>query len=222
MEKLFRPVNLIIEPARIDELEAFNNIWLEAFDYHLGQAGRLSETVKEIVKNYETGGPQAKETMQKVLKEILANMKRKMKLSWFKTLIFKICFKLTLKKIPTEKECGLYKAPLDDELKLNVKNYIHNYILKRYQKDKAEELHLKVAKDIPVPFTFVFGHTHRPLMKAEELAEAEIIIDKLTYPILNTGGWIRSDDETSNGEDAGVLVLNEKGAEWKSLAGQLR
>ena len=48
LEDLFKPVNCLIDPARIDELEAFNNVWLEAFDYHLGHAGRLSKCIYEM------------------------------------------------------------------------------------------------------------------------------------------------------------------------------
>ena len=51
LEDLFKPVNTIIQPAHLEELEAFNNFWLESFNYHIGHAGRLSDFVRKFLQS---------------------------------------------------------------------------------------------------------------------------------------------------------------------------
>jgi hypothetical protein len=72
-----------------------------------------------------------------------------------------------------------------------------------------------------MPFTFVFGHTHIPI-KDEDMERSRAVVNSEVYPLLNTGGWLRTDGPgIAGGENAGVLVINETGAFWKSLSGQL-
>ena len=123
-------------------------------------------------------------------------------------------------KIPTEKKSGFFKVPINDHLKKNIKEYIEKYILKRYQKGKSKEYYFPVDATIPTPFTFVFGHTHRPVNNGNK-DDAQINLAGDEYPILNTGGWLRNDGIKPNGENAGVLVINQNGAEWKSFVGEL-
>lgn len=104
LEKLFRPINLLIDPARIEELEAFNNIWLEAFDYHLGHAGKLTKTSIKLLKGYEKGGPKARKEINRVLNQIYTNLQAKIKMCFLKAFLLKACMKLLAKKIPTEKK----------------------------------------------------------------------------------------------------------------------
>ncbi len=221
LEDLFKPINYLIDPARLDELEGFNNIWLEAFDYHLGQSGRLADSVRKIVVSYEEGGKEAKKTVKKILNGIRKNLTRKLKLNWLKSWLLKIGFKILFKKIPLEKKTGLYKAPLNDDLRRNTKEYINKYLLKRYQEGNKQKFHIPVDKAIPSPFTFVFGHTHLPTINLQD-NEDFIEIEGERYPLVNTGGWLRNDGTKPNGENAGVLLINQQGVTWESLAGQLR
>ena len=72
-----------------------------------------------------------------------------------------------------------------------------------------------------MPFTFVFGHTHIPI-EDEDMEESRAIVDGKAYPLLNTGGWLRTDSPgTEGGKHAGVLAIDKTGAAWRSLAGQL-
>lgn len=223
LEDLFKPVNYLIEPARIEELEAFNNVWLEAFDYHLGHAGRLSDTVRALVKSYEKGGKEAKKKVKEVLKSIYLNLKRKLKLCWLKAWLIKLGMKLLVKRIPpVNPKSGLFKVPsIDEKLKENIVDYIGKYILDRYKKGKAKEYHFPVDENIPTPFTFVFGHTHRPI-RGEDIKKAEVIVKDKKYPLANTGGWMRTDGTgKANGENAGVLVIDQTGVRWETLEGKL-
>ena len=74
---------------------------------------------------------------------------------------------------------------------------------------------------IPLPFSFVFWHTQRPILKAADKASSKVEIDGNIFPVFKTGGWNRDAGSEGVGENAGVLLINEDGAEWKSLRGQL-
>lgn len=222
LEDMFKPVNYLIEPARIDELEAFNNLWLEAVDYDLGHAGRLSERVRQLVSDYNKGGKGARETIKKIRNELYKNLKEKLKLKWPKTWLLKWILCLFSNNIPLEeKKSGLFKVAINEKLKESIVDYIRKYILQRYVKGKKMEYHLRVDEDIPTPFTFVFGHTHRPV-RGDAVKEAKVVIDGENYPLANTGGWLRTDGTgAANGENAGVLVIDEAGVRWETLEGKL-
>lgn len=50
LEDEFTPLEFLIEALSLEELEAFNIIWLEAIDYYLGHSGRFSGEVRRIVE----------------------------------------------------------------------------------------------------------------------------------------------------------------------------
>ena len=218
LEAYFKPMNNIIEPAHLEELEAFNSIWLEALCYHLGHAGRLSQNVKIVADAYEKGGEKARKKVKKILNSIYENMAKKAKLRWPKTWLLKWGLKSTVKFIPKEERSGLFKVAINEDLKAEIEKYIQKYIVMRYQEGRARELSLPSDKNIPSPLTFVFGHTHRPTKDIDE----KIAIQGETYYIANTGGWLRIDSEKSVGENAGVLVINQDGIRWESLEGRLK
>jgi hypothetical protein len=224
LEAFFRPVNFLIDPAHLEELEAFNNIWLEACDYHLGQAGRLSDRARDLVRRYEKGGTEAKEEMKKILNEVFENLKKKLRLKWPKTWFLgwiKSYIGSLLKKLPLERKSGLFGVSIDEKLQADIAEYIEKYVLHRYQRGKAKELRFPSDKDIPTPFMFVFGHTHRPIKDLQKQG-MEIVIQGKSYPLANTGGWLRTDGTgAANGENAGVLVIDQKGARWITLEGNL-
>jgi UDP-2,3-diacylglucosamine pyrophosphatase LpxH len=222
LEDMFTPVNYLIEPARLDELEAFNNIWIEAFDYDFGRSGRLMDRVQDLVKKVERGDKEAKQEIKKILDEIYLNCVKKLKLSWSRKLglyLIKSLVGSLVKEIPLEKRSGLFRAAIDESLRAKIEDYIKKYITERYRKGMATKYNFPSDQDIPIPFTFVFGHTHRPA--AEENQES-IKIDDAIFPLANTGGWLRIDGTgAANGENAGILVIDRKGARWESLKGNL-
>ena len=115
----------------------------------------------------------------------------------------------------------MFKVPIDEKLKKIIADYIENYIVERYRKGKAEDYHFPSDSDIPTPFTFIFGHTHRPV-RGEAVKDAEVHVQGKTYPLVNTGGWLRTDGtKAENGENAGVLVVDKEGARWETLEGKL-
>jgi UDP-2,3-diacylglucosamine pyrophosphatase LpxH len=224
LEELFRPINFLIDPAHLEELEAFNNIWLEACDYHLGQAGRLSVRARDLVSMYEQGGKEAKEEVKKILNEVFENLKKKMRLGWPKTWLLgwlKSYLSSLLKNTPLEPKSGLFGISINEKLKADIAEYIEKYVLHRYRQGKAEEYGFPSDKNIPTPFTFVFGHTHRPVKDLQKQG-VEIVIQGKSYPLANTGGWLRTDGTgAANGENAGILVIDSAGVRWESLEGQL-
>jgi len=185
-------VNYLIDPAHLEELEAFNNIWLEAFGYHLGHAGRLSEKVTALVRGYEQGEKEARRNIKEILKEVYHNLKRKLKLRRPKTWLVGCGLNCLVEKIPWEKESGLFGVSIDEKLKRNIAGYLDKYIVQRYRQGKAKEYHFHHDADIPTPLTFVYGHTHRPI-REKERADAKIVLQGKTYPLGNTGGWLRTD-----------------------------
>jgi len=221
LEDMFKPVNFLIKPAHLEELEAFNNLWLEAIDYHLGHAGRLSDRVRELVRGFKMGGKEAKREIKKLRNLVYSIFKEKLKLKWPLTSLLKWGLNFIVKKLPLEKKSGLFKAPIDEKLKRSIADYIEKYIVKRYRKGKAKDYHFPSDEDIPTPFTFIFGHTHRPL-KGKNAQDAEVTVKGKTYPLVNTGGWLRTDGtKAANGENAGVLVVDKDGVRWETLEGKL-
>jgi UDP-2,3-diacylglucosamine pyrophosphatase LpxH len=223
LEDLYTPINFLIEPARLDELEAFNNMWIEAVDYDFGRSGRLMDEVQNLVKKVEEGDKQAKREIKKALDEVYVNFARKLKLSWPKKLglwFIKTIATSLVSNLPMERKSGLFRAPIDENLKLKIEEYISKYIIKRYKKGKATDYNFPSDQDIPLPFTFVFGHTHRPAADGDQ---AFVTIDNSKYPLANTGGWLRIDGTgAANAENAGILVIDQAGAHWKSLKGGLQ
>jgi UDP-2,3-diacylglucosamine pyrophosphatase LpxH len=222
LEDLFTPANYLIEPARLDELEAFNNFWIEAFDYDFGRSGRLMNRVQGLVKDVERGDKKAKQEVKTILNEVYLNCVKKMRLSGLKK--FELCCIKSLvgfivKEIPLEKRSGLFRAGIDESLRARIEDYIKKYITKRYRKGMAREYNFPSDQDIPLPFTFVFGHTHRP---AAEDNQEPLKINQAVFPLANTGGWLRTDGTgAANGENSGVLVIDQRGTRWESLKGKL-
>lgn len=222
LEDLFTPINYIIEPARLDELEAFNNLWIEAFDYDFGRSGRLMDRVQDLVRKVEKGNKEAKQEIKGILNEVYLNCVKKLKLSGLKKAVLCLAKSLVgslVKEIPFEKRSGLFKAPIDEDLRAKIGEYIKKYITERYKKGMATKYNFPSDRDIPIPFTFVFGHTHRP---AAEENQPPIKVNDAIFPLANTGGWIRIDGTgAANGENAGVLVVDGRGTRWESLKGKL-
>ena len=55
LEDMFTPINILIEPTWLGELEAFNSFWIEAFDYDFGRSGRLMDRARDLVSKFEKG-----------------------------------------------------------------------------------------------------------------------------------------------------------------------
>lgn len=221
LEDLFKPVNYIVQPAHLEELEAFNNFWLESFDYHIGHAGRLSVYIRKFIQSFERWGTRDNPEIENMIDEIFRQLKSKGYLSWLSAWVLKYFLKAKIKKITWRENSGLYKAVVDEKLIRSIEDYIGRYIIPRYQKSRSKDFGFPSGSDIPLPFTFVFGHTHIPT-KDEDMEKYRAIIADKEYPILNTGGWLRADaPDLKGGESAGVLRLSRTGASWKSLAGQL-
>jgi hypothetical protein len=221
LEDLFKPINYIIQPAHLEELEAFNNFWLESFDYHIGHAGRLSTYVRNFILSFQRWRTKDNPEMENMINAIFRQLKEKGYLSWLSAWVLKYFFKGKIRKISWNENSGLYKAAVDEKLIRSIEDYIGRYIVSRYKKGRAKEFDFPVDSDIPKPFTFVFGHTHIPI-KDEDMGKSRAVVNGKVYPLLNTGGWLRTDGPgIEGGENAGVLVIDETGASWKSLTGQL-
>jgi metallophosphoesterase superfamily enzyme len=202
LESLFKPVNFLIEPNRLAQLEAFNNLWLEAFNYHLGHADDLSLQARELEDQFIMGGKEAKEKVQGILDAIYENMKRRIGFTFPVTCIVKFALKRIVREMPKEKmgQSKLRGAEVDQSLFDSIKKYIEKYIISRYSEN----------------FTFVFGHTHIPFSD-------RVQIRGRTYPIINTGGWLRKDgDASGSGKYAGLVIIDDRGARWESLQGKLK
>lgn len=219
LEGLFKPVNHLIRPHHLEELEAFNNIWLEAFDYHVGHAGRLSDRARKLEQAYQNGEKEAKKTIVETLDAICDNLKHTLRLKWWQNFLLKIGLRFLVKRIPIKENSGLFRVPIDEKLKESIAEYIETYVVQRYIKAKRKEYCIPSNKNIPTPFTFVFGHTHRPV-STEDMENTKIEIENISYPLANTGGWLRTDGN-GHGENAGVLVIDQNGIQWESLAGEL-
>jgi len=219
LEDLFKPINYFMEPHQLEELEAFNNIWLEVFDYHIGHAGRLSDRAREIEEKYQKGDKEAKLIINKTINSIYDNVNARLKLSWWKGFLIKFILRTIVKRIPLKRQCGLFQVPIDEKLTESITEYITKYIVQRYTDGKSNEFYFSCDEDIPTPFTFVFGHTHRPL-KGKDLLEKKVKIQDEEYPLANTGGWLRTDGN-GYGDNAGVLVIDKSGVRWETLEGKL-
>jgi hypothetical protein len=219
LEPLFKPVNFIIEPAHLEELEAFNNVWLEAFDYDMGHAGRMSQRLYMLENIWQEGGFRAQLIIRRLFMEIQKTLMEAMHLPWFKSLIVKWILQIIFKQVPVHilnKKGELFQRPLDEKMKKRIEHYIDKYVINRYQKGKAREYYLPVDKDIPSPFTFMFGHSHKPTKIPETI---QVLGQE--YRICNSGGWLRSDSDQPNGINAGVQVIDRHGIRWEGLEGLL-
>ncbi|HHS13975.1 MAG TPA: hypothetical protein ENN03_09445 [bacterium] len=221
LEDLFKPMNHIIQPVLLEELEAFNNIWLEAFNYHIGHAGKLSDRARELLKGYEKGGIVGRFTARKVISAVQDRLKEGFNLFWPQTWLLRYTFRTLVRKFSFEKQSSLFNVSIDDKMKENIRHYIQKYILNRYRHGSTESRQYPGYGNIPTPFTFVFGHTHQPIQYPGD--GTHVIIEDLIYPLANTGGWLRTDGTvTGNGENAGLLNIGPHGIRWHSLENKLR
>jgi len=222
LEPLFKPFNFLISPAQLEELEAFNNLWLEAFNYHIGHAGQLSKKVFKLLDSYERGGKRETKKLRDFINSGHHLFTNLFKLNRPKALLLKCVLKYNARKLTFEGKSKLYQSAIDDNLKYDIAHYINKYILPRYKANGASQPHFPWTKDIPTPFTFVFGHTHRPILE-EDREYARIHLNGEVFPILNTGGWLRfAGDKELQGASSGVLAFDELGARWESLENQLQ
>jgi uncharacterized protein (UPF0297 family) len=220
LEELFKPVNYLVNPSGLAQLEAFNNMWLESFDYYIGHSDELSRKTRELEDRFLEGGKVAKQKVKSILNAVYDNMKKKIGFNFPITWAVKYALKQVIKLVPKEKmgQSKMRGVPVNDELLSSVQNYISKYVIQRYTGGLApDKYECKDSKQstIPTPFTFIFGHTHVPFNR-------EIQINEQSFPIWNTGGWIRSDGDGSGaGKYAGVIIIDENGARWESLQGKL-
>ncbi len=219
LEDFFKPVNYLIQPHHLEELEAFNNLWLEAFDYHIGHAGRLSERARKLEQAYQKGEKEAKKTMLETLDLVCDNLNQTLKLKWWHSCLIKFGLRFVVKRIPIRDNSKLFRNPIDEKLKESIVEYIKMYLVQRYIKGKRREYGIPSNKNIPTPFTFVFGHTHRPVKDNDSENNKVKVLGK-EYPLANTGGWLRTDGK-GHGDNAGILVIDESGTRWESLEGEL-
>lgn len=223
LEELFTPINFLIEPAHLEELEAFNNIWIEAVSYDFGRSGRLAVRLQDLFENVENGDRNARRELKQLLDRVYDGAAARLRLSWPKKLGLRLVKNRAaswVSRMLAERRSGLFRSPIDERLKSRVDAYLRKYIIERYRKTRAAEYHFPADQDIPLPFTFIFGHTHTP--SAGE-SQAFITIDGETYPLANTGGWLRIDGTgAADGENAGLLVIDQAGPRWRSLKGRLR
>ena len=89
LEDLFKPINYLITPHHLEELEAFNNLWLELFDYHIGHSGRLSDTARNLEQAYKKGEREARKAINEALNSVCDSLKQSLHLSWWQVLLVK-------------------------------------------------------------------------------------------------------------------------------------
>ncbi len=206
LEDAFTPLQFLFEAVALEDLETFNLLWLEAFDYHLGHSGRLSDKVREIYHDCIIN--KNRDEFDKFIKDTLAYLKTKTGLGKFWIwAIKKVLNKIISKKMESKdnvdlgQESAMRFKGCSDKLKKKIEWYIKNYIINRYRTTNP-----RFGKNIPFPFTFVFGHTH-------DYFSTQITIDNNKYDIFNTGGW--TVDKDGNRRDSGILVIDGNGCVWK-------
>jgi UDP-2,3-diacylglucosamine pyrophosphatase LpxH len=201
LEDVFKPVNIILEPGSLAELEAFNCLWLEAMWYHVGQSGRLGELVEEAYDDFKKG---REEKIYQVADSAIDVLRERAEISAVPAWVLKRYIRHKLKKLAKKQltRSSMRGTTISENLIADTKEYIDKFILCRYGRRSIE-------KQIPTPFTFVFGHTHR------HFDDSAVDIDGLEYGLINTGGWLREDQE--NGCNAGILTIDSSGHQWNSF-----
>jgi hypothetical protein len=206
LEDGFTPFQFLFEAVALEDLETYNILWVEAVDYHLGHSGRLSDKVREIY--HECIINKNTDKLNKVIIETANYLQTRTGLGklWI------LAIKIILKKLVCNKIEGKDKTPLrsasamrfqgrSDKLLDKIEMYIKKFILDRYRTTNPN-----FKKNIPFPFTFVFGHTH-------DYFYAQKKIGNDNYDIYNTGGWtVNNKDEA---KDPGILVIDANGCTWK-------
>lgn len=190
-----------------------------SFDYHIGHAGRLSERARRLEQAYQKGEKEAKKTIVETLDLVCDNLSQTLKLKWWHSFLIKHGLRFVVKRIPIRDNSKLFRNPIDEKLKESIVEYIKTYLVQRYIRGKRREYGIPSNNDIPTPFTFVFGHTHRPVKDNDPEKNKVMVLGK-EYPLANTGGWLRTDGK-GHGDNAGVLVIDESGVRWESLEGKL-
>lgn len=205
LEDIFKPLIVVIEPGSLAELEAFNCLWLEAVWYHLGQAGRLSRLIEDFY-NRTVSNKEYKDIMKSIFKYLVKRFNLNIIQQLFLRCGLHFGLNFIRKKLDRTKGSLLRGQAINDDQKSKIKDYITSFILQRYSRER-------VKKPIPHPFSFIYGHTHRPFVNQS------LEINGENYPLANTGGWLRNDG--NNGDNAGILIIEEAGHRWQSFKEQI-
>jgi len=201
LEDLFKPVDVLLEPGFLAELEAFNCLWLEGLWYHMGQSGRFGQLIESIFNDLIKGKT---EIASSLIANIVNLIEKKYQVFWLKIPFVKKLangyLRKKLKAIGLKKRADLAGSPIDNKQKLRIQGYIEKFVLNRYHP-------IQNRKQIPTPFTFVYGHTHR-YFEGETLS-----INGQTYDLVNTGGWLEGETK----DNAGMLVIEKEEHSWISF-----
>lgn len=209
LEDLFTPLEYLIEAGSLEELEAFNIMWLEAFDYHLGHSGRLSDKVKDIVKFYKK---EDKKKLNGIINKAFRVFRKKTRIGKFWIWVIKkilkcIIWKKKGKDVITH-ESGMRGEGFSQGLEDKIRWFIDKFILDRYVAGKY-----RFTKTIKHPFTFVFGHTHTPFDEDGSKSRfRKTVIRDEEYKLFNTGGWTIPKEGIE--ERAGILIIDSKDSKW--------
>ncbi len=201
LEDMFKATNLLLEPSSLAELESFNCLWLEGFWYHMGQSGRFAEFISQVLEELRNG---TSKTASSIIVKTLNILEKKYRIFWLKIPLFKklIIWSIgkKLKNFNAKKRAHLAGSPFDEKQRLRIKDYIEKFILNRYTPKQGR-------KQIPTPFTFVYGHTHR------HFDGESVWINGMRYDVVNTGGWFAREAQ----DNAGMLIIDEKGHRWQNF-----
>jgi len=198
LDMAFRPVNLFLEPRDLSELEQFNSGWLEAIWYHLGQAGRWGNFAESFYKRLSSlvSGPGRLPSACRLAYLLIGIALRR---------LWRDDIRLPFPAPREPRAAALRGKPVSSALKREISRYLQRYVLDWY--DSKLGTGFRYRRPLPRPFTFVFGHTHRYAGPGKH----EVSVRGQSYPILNTGGWIK------DAKNAVLLVLNQQGAHIREL-----
>lgn len=209
LEDWFTPLEFLIEAGSLEELEAFNIMWLEALDYYLGHSGRLSQEVRRVIRFYKRG---EKKELNQIIDKTLEVFKNKTRIGKIGICLIKKAIKCLIwkkkdKEIITH-ESALRGEGFSKELERKIIWYIDKFVLDRYVAGK-----FGFDKSIKHPFSFIFGHTHIPFEEDENRSRfRKAIIRGEEYRLFNTGGWTITQDGIRG--KGGILIIDSQKCKW--------
>ena len=172
----------------------------------IGQAGQLTKLIRQVQRNVKD------KELNKVeiyLDRFIEEIDKLTRFPWYGEIIETIISKKVKSAVLKSLRQMEYTRFSEEFInKQEVRDQFWNY----YQASMIEinDINRKYKFDIPMPWYFIFGHTHRPIKWGDKTAPKTAplgVTNMMPITMYNTGGWLNHRNEQGEIEFCGAAVF---------------
>ena len=175
-------------------IEAENFAWIDFFWSTMGRSGDVGSDVELV---YDT--LQSEPAMQRLLDNLVEGIDMEYDMpgsDWLDKKILKALFHWLLKQVKERERCTP-EVDLSAEAERGLRDYLGGPVLDQI----VEEQH----GNVPLEFTFVFGHTHKPFQRDMQFDSGL----PSWIRVYNSGGWVVDTLECAPTHGGAAILIDE-------------